>query len=139
LNLHALRHYHLKVACLPIPPYAQPDGEYRRFDASGEAKNDAVLTSVLTAREKSKKNARFQRVGHGLFRFKRTGTLYAVIKVNGRTRWKSLATDNVAYAKRLLAEEKVSVSRVDWRQARCFTLVQLICKRRLKSAAGSCV
>jgi integrase len=61
-----------------------------------------------------------------LFRFKRTGTLYAVIKVNGRTRWKSLATDDVAYAKRLLAEEKVSVSRVDWRQARCFTLLQLI-------------
>lgn len=23
LNLHALRHYHLKVACLPIPPHAQ--------------------------------------------------------------------------------------------------------------------
>jgi hypothetical protein len=22
-NLHALRHYHLKVACLPIPPYAR--------------------------------------------------------------------------------------------------------------------
>ncbi|MGB7749104.1 MAG: hypothetical protein WBN75_17640 [Verrucomicrobiia bacterium] len=91
-----------------------------------EAKNKAVLTAVLTARDKSRKNARFQRVGHGLFRFKRTGTLYAVLKVNGRTRWKSLATDDVAYAKRLLAEEKVSVSRVDWRQARCFTLLQLI-------------
>ena len=24
MNLHTLRHYHLKVACLPIPPYA-PD------------------------------------------------------------------------------------------------------------------
>jgi hypothetical protein len=23
LNLHGLPHYHLKVACLPIPPYAQ--------------------------------------------------------------------------------------------------------------------
>ena len=23
-NLHTFRHYHLKVACLPIPPYARP-------------------------------------------------------------------------------------------------------------------
>jgi hypothetical protein len=61
-----------------------------------------------------------------LFRFKRTGTRDAVRKVNGRTRWKSLATDNVAYAKRLLAEEKVFVSRVDWRQARCCTIHELI-------------
>jgi len=51
------------------------------------------------------------------------GILYAVFKVNGRTRWKSLATDDVAHARRLLAEEKVSVSRVDWRQARCFILL----------------
>ena len=49
-----------------------------------------------------------------------------MFKVNGRTRWKSLATDDVAQARRLLAEEKVSVAKVDWRQARCFTLQQLI-------------
>jgi hypothetical protein len=90
-----------------------------------EAKNDPVLTSVLTRSKNPKKTKRFQRIGHGLFRFKRTGTIYSVFKVNGRTRWKSLATDDVVHARRLLAEEMISTSRVDWRQARCFTIRQL--------------
>jgi len=125
LNLYALRHYHLKVACLPIPPYAQPGEKYAGFDGLVEGKNSRNLTDRLTGGSKPVKK-RFQRVSNGLFRLISNGILYAVFKVNGRTRWKSLATDDVAHARRLLAEEKVSVSRVDWRQARCFTLLQLI-------------
>lgn len=33
LNLHAFRHYHLKVACLPIPPRARTGGERRHLRA----------------------------------------------------------------------------------------------------------
>jgi len=86
----------------------------------------SVQTPVLTQRRQNPTRKRFQRVGHGLFRFKKTGTIYAVFKVNGRTRWKSLATDDVAQARCLLAAEKVSVAKVDWRQARSLTVQQLI-------------
>ena len=34
LNLHTFRHYHLKVACLPIPPYAQPSESKGDFEKS---------------------------------------------------------------------------------------------------------
>jgi hypothetical protein len=55
LNLHTLRHYHLKVACLPIPPYAQPLESKGDFEKS-EAKNEPVSTAAeklnsRTARE----------------------------------------------------------------------------------------
>jgi len=38
MNLHTLRHYHLKVACLPIPPYA-PHVKFKGDFQKSEAKN----------------------------------------------------------------------------------------------------
>ncbi|MFM1770261.1 MAG: hypothetical protein RJA22_2790 [Verrucomicrobiota bacterium] len=35
LNLHGFRHYHLKVACLPIPPHAQRRRLLNQSPASG--------------------------------------------------------------------------------------------------------
>jgi integrase len=126
LNLYALRHYHLKVACLPIPPYAQPDGKYKALVKFGKSKKTAVLTSVLTGRKKPNKKGRFQRVGHGLFRFKSTGIIYAVFKSAGKTRWKNLGTDDVRQARELLGEEIQREAKVDWKRARSINLLDLI-------------
>jgi integrase len=65
-------------------------------------------------------------VGHGLFRFKRTGTIYGVFKLNGRTHWKSLATDDPSRARLLLMDEIKNASRVDWRHAERCTLKDAI-------------
>jgi integrase len=65
-------------------------------------------------------------VGHGLFRFRRTGTIYGVFKTNGRTRWKSLSTDDPARARLLLMDEIKNASQVVWRQAEKCTLRQII-------------
>lgn len=47
LNLHAFRHYHLKVACLPIPPHAQP-GAYSINSFRG-AQEHFIFTWLLPA------------------------------------------------------------------------------------------
>ena len=52
LNLHTFRHYHLKVACLPIPPYARDQQNIGKCIIS-EVENDFVLTPVLTQGGKS--------------------------------------------------------------------------------------
>jgi integrase len=97
-------------------------GEYER--ATGE--NDSVLTSVLTGSGKRRQNRRFQRAGHQLFRFRKTGMLYGVFKSAGKTRWKSLGTDDLIRARELLAEEIKRDTKVDWKQSRTVTLRQLI-------------
>ena len=117
---------YLKVACLPIPPYAQPDVEYRGSVGSGKGKNEGCLTNCLTGRKKSKKAGRFQRVGHGLFRMKSTGIIYAVFKSAGKTRWKNLGTDDVRQARELLGEEIQREAKVDWKRARSINLLDLI-------------
>ena len=91
----------------------------------GRVKNDSVLTAVLT-RSRQKGSKRFQRVSHGLFRFKKTGMLYGVFKSAGRTRWKSLGTDDLDHARELLAEEVKRAVKVDWKQSRMVTLRRLI-------------
>ncbi len=83
-------------------------------------------TDSLTGRKKSKKKGRFQRVGHGLFRMKSTGIIYAVFKSAGKTRWKNLGTDDVRQARELLGEEIQREAKVDWKRARSINLLDLI-------------
>jgi hypothetical protein len=113
LNLHASRHYHLKVACLPIPPYAQPDNEYKEIITPGKGKNRSVLTSFLTETRKPRKTGRFQRVGNGLFRLKKTGIFYAILREAGRVRYKSLSTTDIGQARHLLANEIKNASLIE--------------------------
>jgi len=86
----------------------------------------SVLTGVQTAPKKRRKTKRFQRVTKGIFRFVKTGTLYAVFKVNGRTRWKSLNTDDLTLARQRFADEIKDSSKIDWRQAETVTVQQLL-------------
>jgi hypothetical protein len=55
-----------------------------------------------------------------------TGTIYAVFKSAGRTRWKNLGTDELNHARELLAEEIKREVKVDWKQSRLVTLRRLI-------------
>ena len=93
---------------------------------SGKGKNEGCLTNCLTGRKKSKKAGRFQRVGHGLFRMKSTGIIYAVFKSAGKTRWINLGTDDVRQARELLGEEIQREAKVDWKRARSINLLDLI-------------
>jgi integrase len=52
--------------------------------------------------------------------------LYGVFKSDGRTRWKSLGTDDVEVARRLVAEEIKKSTQIDWKQAGTVTVRQLI-------------
>jgi integrase len=99
--------------------------EFLTFPLRNNHQIPSVLTRVLT-RRKNQPKKRFQRVANGLYRFKRTGTYYSVFKVGGKTRWKSLATDDLANARQLLSEEIKNASRIDWRQAKTVTLRKLI-------------
>jgi hypothetical protein len=84
----------------------------------GKSKKEGCLTDCLTGRKTSKKKGRFQRVGHGLFRMKSTGIIYAVFKSAGKTRWKNLGTDAVRQARKLSGEEIQPEAKVDWKRAR---------------------
>jgi hypothetical protein len=66
------------------------------------------------------------RIGNGLFRFKKTGGIYGAFKVDGRTRWKCLETEDMAVGRQRLAEEIKKSSRIDWRQAASVTVSQLV-------------
>src|SRR5438105_653311 len=79
--------------------------EIQTFSRPTDHQKSPVLTPVLTGTKKRRRGKRFQRVAKGLYRFKRTGILYAVFKVDGRTRWKCLSTDDLQQARRQLAEE----------------------------------
>jgi integrase len=96
------------------------------FSRRVDHQESPVLTSVLTVTKKKRGGKRFQRVGHGLFRFKRTGTIYGVFKLNGRTRWKSLSTNDPSRARLLLMDEIKSASQVDWRHGEKCTLKEII-------------
>jgi hypothetical protein len=61
-----------------------------------------------------------------LFRFKRTGAIYGAFKVDVRTRWKCLGTEDIAVGRQRLAEEIKKSSRIDWRQAATVTVSQLV-------------
>ena len=93
---------------------------------SGKGKNEGCLTNCLTGSEKKKKSKRFQRVGHGLFRMRSTGIIYAVFKSVGKTRWKNLGTDDIKHARELLAEEIKRDVKIDWKRSRTVTLQELI-------------
>ena len=92
----------------------------------GGSKKRSVLTSVLTGAKSQQGGRRFQRVGHGLFRFKRTGMLYGVFKSAGRTRWKCLGTDDFNHARELLADEIKREVKIDWKRSRTLNLRQLL-------------
>jgi len=100
--------------------------EIQSFSPTTNNQKPPVLTPVLTGTKKRGGGKRFQRVTKGLYRFKRTGTLYAVFKVDGRTRWKCLETDDPILARERMAEEIKTASRVDWRQAATVTVRQLV-------------
>ncbi len=100
--------------------------EILTFPRRDDHQNPPVLTPVLTGTPKRKAGRRFQRVSKGLYRFKRTGILYAVFKVDGRTRWKCLSTDDPQQARRQLAEEIKNASAIDWRRAATVTVRQLL-------------
>jgi len=55
-----------------------------------------------------------------------TGTIYAVFKSAGRTRWKNLGTDDVNQARELVAEEFKREVKIDWKRSRTVTLRELI-------------
>ena len=135
MNLHALRHYHLKVACLPIPPYAQRDNKYKGLVEFGKSKKESVLTFFLTKPPKAKKTGRFQRVGNGLFRLKKTGIFYAILREAGRVRYKSLSTTDIGQARHLLANEIKNASLIDWHKARTVTIRHLV-EIHLKNPMG---
>jgi integrase len=61
-----------------------------------------------------------------VFRFTRTGILYGVFKVAGRTRWKCLDTEDITLARQRLAKEIGLSARIDWRQAGSVTVRQLV-------------
>ncbi len=100
--------------------------EIQPFSPTTNNQKTPVLTPVLTGTKKRGGGKRFQRVTKGLYRFKRTGTLYAVFKVDGRTRWKCLETDDPILARERMAEEIKTASRLDWRQAATVTVRQLV-------------
>ena len=100
--------------------------EIEGFSQTTAPRNVSVLTPVLTGTKKRKGSKRFQRVSTGLFRFNKTGTLYAVFKINGRTRWKSLNTDDLTLARQRLADEINDSSKIDLRQAETVTVQQLV-------------
>src|SRR5437867_2493228 len=100
--------------------------EIQTFSRDTYHRNPPVLTPVLTGTKKRRRGKRFQRVAKGLYRFKRTGIFYAVFKVDGRTRWKCLSTDDLQQARRQLAEQIKNASSIDWRQAATVTVRQLI-------------
>ena len=100
--------------------------EILTFPRRTDHQKSPVLTPVLTRTQKRRRGRRFQRASNGLYRFKRTGTLYAVFKVEGRTRWKCLSTEDIQQARRQLAEEIKNASAVDWRQAATVTVRQLL-------------
>ena len=60
---------------------------------------------------------------------------YAVFKVDGRTRWKSLETDDLELARQLLADRIKNASQIDWRQAGMLTVQKLI-EMYLKNPMG---
>jgi hypothetical protein len=60
-------------------------------------------------------------VGHGLFRMRKTGAIYAVFKSAGGTRWKNLGADDAIHAKELLAEEFKQEVKIDWKCSRTVT------------------
>jgi integrase len=57
---------------------------------------------------------------------RKTGTIYAVFKSAGRTRWKNLGTDDVIHAKELFAEEIKREVKIDWKRSRTVTLRELM-------------
>jgi len=99
--------------------------EIQTFSRPTDHQKSPVLTPVLTGTKKRRRGKRFQRVAKGLYRFKRTGTLYAVFKVDGRTRWKCLSTEDLQQARRQLAQQIKNASSVDWRQAATVTVRHL--------------
>ena len=70
--------------------------------------------------------ARFQRIGHGLFRYRATGVIYGVIKQRGRVVWRNLETTDKAEARKLLADALKNSEKVDTRLSRSLTFEQLI-------------
>jgi len=115
LNLHALRHYHLKVACLPIPPYAQRP-KSKGDCGKSEAKNEAVPTAVPTGSTKTREKAGFNGWGAGGSDSK-NGALYGNFKSAGRTRWKNPVPDGVNHARELLTDEIKREVKVDWKRS----------------------
>jgi hypothetical protein len=100
--------------------------ETQSFYQPNDNAKSPVLTSVLTRVKNRGSKKRFQRVANGIYRFKRTGILYAVFKADGRTRWKCLSTDDITLARQLLAEQIKNSSQIDWRQAGTLTVQKLI-------------
>ena len=100
--------------------------EIEAFSPTIYNQKSPVLTPVLTETPKRRVTKRFQRVSKGLYRFKKTGTLYAVFKVDGKTRWKCLETDDPIQARERMAEEIKKSTRIDWRQAATVTVSQLL-------------
>ena len=61
LKSHNLRKGHLKVACLPIPPYAQRDSENRGIMDERKVKNGSGRTVGLTGSAEKKPSKLFQK------------------------------------------------------------------------------
>ena len=70
--------------------------------------------------------SRFRRIATGLFRYKRTGMIYGVFTLQGRTRWKRLNTNDRAQAASLLLEERVRLRSVDLTATHALTLGDIL-------------
>jgi integrase len=73
-----------------------------------------------------RKSRRFKRIGSGLFRYQKTGVIYGVFKVQGKTVWKNLNTIDRARAKELMAEEVRKSKKVNLKASHKITLDELL-------------
>jgi integrase len=88
-----------------------------------EAAGDAYLEKLQLSAVKPK---RFKRISKGLFRYQRSGIIYAVFKSGEKTHWINLRTNDIRHAKKLLAEELKRAKQINWKNSRMITLQNLM-------------
>jgi hypothetical protein len=81
------------------------------------------------------KTAKFERVGECLYRSRSKGTYYAVVRHQGKLVWKSLKTNDRAYAKRKLADFKTKLGRTDVKAGKM--TLESLCEKYLGSLSQS--
>ncbi|MEI8196268.1 MAG: tyrosine-type recombinase/integrase, partial [Phycisphaerae bacterium] len=75
---------------------------------------------------RKRKSRRFKRICNGLFRYKKSGVIYGVFKVQGETVWKNLNTSDRDRAKELMAEEIRKSKRVNLKASHKIRLDELL-------------
>lgn len=81
------------------------------------------------------KTAKFERVGECLYRYQANGNYYAKIRHEGKLIWKSLKTDDRSQAKRILADLRTKLSRIDHSAGK--TTLENLCREYLSTLSQS--